>query len=131
VAEEGKTIHNQGSAVILAHQDGHTVLTVAADFTGEVTDFGMLIPIPEALQQEDVEVVSPELFGFLDAYTTPRLVQYTCDQMQAVYHDVPSVGCVNEVQFASTGLRDDNDTVEVESRFTTPPSRGSTATSSP
>lgn len=119
VTEPGKTIHNQGSAVILAHTDGRTTITVAADFTGDVTDFGMLIPIPTTLQEGDVTVVSPDLFGFLDAYTTPKLVSYTCDDMQAVRHDVPSVsiGCGVEYEMNSNPLPRD-DTVEVESRFT-------------
>jgi uncharacterized protein (TIGR03382 family) len=76
VTEPGQTVENTGSSVIYANHDGTTTLTLAADFTGDATSFGLLVPIPQAITADDVAVVDPALFDYLDEYTTPRLVTY-------------------------------------------------------
>jgi hypothetical protein len=54
------------------------------DFRGELTDFGLVIPVPAAIHEEDVRVVETALFDKLDGYTGPRLAEYTCDDWYGV-----------------------------------------------
>jgi hypothetical protein len=62
--------------VIYANHDGRTTVTIAADFAGDVSTFGLLIPIPSTVGERDVRIVDPVLFTYLDEYTAPRLVEY-------------------------------------------------------
>lgn len=81
----GSDMENYASRVIVARSGTYTALTLAADVSGDTTDFGMVIPVPEVLTAGDVSLVLPEDFNALDAYTAPRMVSYTCDDF--VYDD--------------------------------------------
>jgi MYXO-CTERM domain-containing protein len=72
-------LFNRASKIIVTRQEDSTTLTLANDLVGDVTDFALVVPVPEVLSAEDVRVVAPELFTRLDAYSSPRLVSYTCD----------------------------------------------------
>lgn len=78
----GSELENSASRVILARDGNFTTLTLANDLVGDVSDFGLVIPVPEILTVEDVSVQDPELFTALDAYTAPRLVSYSCDDFR-------------------------------------------------
>ena len=75
----GSTVTNKSSQVIVAHNDGETVLTLAPDFSGNTTTFAMVIPVPEVLDEDDVSLQDWELFEAMDGFSAPRLVEYTCD----------------------------------------------------
>jgi hypothetical protein len=46
------------------------------DFTGDVKDFAMVIPVPEVLQKNDIKVIDNTIFQRLNDYSAPRLVEY-------------------------------------------------------
>jgi hypothetical protein len=46
------------------------------DFKGDVRDFAMVVPVPVVLQEGDIKVVDRRIFETLDAYSSPRLVEY-------------------------------------------------------
>ena len=75
----GDELSNNASEVAIVRQGQRTTLTLANDYEGDATEFAVLIPVPEVLQQSDVHVVDQELVPRLASYSAPRLVRYTCD----------------------------------------------------
>ncbi|MGK7908121.1 MAG: DUF2330 domain-containing protein [Synechococcus sp.] len=76
VAKADTGLFNQASQVILARDGDRTVMTMANDYQGEVTDFAIVVPVPVVLEQEQVHVGDPSILERLDAFTAPRLVEY-------------------------------------------------------
>ena len=67
------------------------------DFQGDVKDFAMVVPVPTILQRDDIRVVTSALFGKLDAYSGPRLVEYY-DQNPCIdysYENYPMIESVD------------------------------------
>ena len=52
------------------------MVTMSNDFSGEVNDFAMVVPVPVVLRKEDIRVVNRSIFSTLDDYSAPRLVEY-------------------------------------------------------
>lgn len=86
-------LFNRASKIIVTRQEDATTLTLANDLVGDVTDFALVVPVPEVLSADDVRVVAPELFTRLDAYSSPRLVSYTCDDLT---NDSADTGAVDQ-----------------------------------
>ena len=78
VGSPGVDLTNSTSQVIIARQGNTTTLTLANDYQGTATDFAMLIPVPEVLEEDDIQTVRPELFQRFNDYSTPRIVTYQC-----------------------------------------------------
>jgi hypothetical protein len=78
-------LENSASSVILARDGNRTALTLAFDFSGDTSEFGLVIPVPEVLEREDVTLVDPSAFDALADYTAPRLVEYSCDDFVRQY----------------------------------------------
>lgn len=76
VAKADTDLFNQASQVILARDDDRTVLTMANDYQGEVSDFAIVVPVPVVLEEEQVHIGDPQILERLDAFTAPRLVEY-------------------------------------------------------
>ncbi|WP_346292792.1 DUF2330 domain-containing protein [Sphaerothrix gracilis] len=76
VAKADTSLYNQASQVIIARDGDRTVLTMANDYQGEVTDFAMVVPVPTVLAEEQVNVGEPAIVERLDAFSAPRLVEY-------------------------------------------------------
>lgn len=76
VAKADASLFNNKSQVIITRHDGQTVVTMSSDFQGDVKDFAMVIPVPSVLKRSQVRVVEQSLFGRLDAYSGPRIVEY-------------------------------------------------------
>lgn len=76
VAKAGTDLFNQSSKVALVRDGDRTVITMANDYQGELTEFAMVIPVPTAITREQVHISDPALLKHLDAYTAPRLVEY-------------------------------------------------------
>jgi hypothetical protein len=83
VGPVGSAFENEASQAILVRDGQHNILSLANQFTGDVADFGLLIPVPEILTAEDVSVIDQELFGEIEAYAAPRLVSYSCDDFMS------------------------------------------------
>ena len=76
VATSDQPLTNRASRVVLVHQDGHTLVTMASDVHGDPKEFALVIPVPTVIRREQVRIVEPETVEHLADYTKPRLVQY-------------------------------------------------------
>lgn len=89
VAKADTTIFNNASQVAIARDGDRTVMTMANDFRGDLREFAVVIPVPTVLQREDVAVSDKALLDHLDAYSSPRLVEYhdpdPCAETDTVY----------------------------------------------
>lgn len=76
VARADTDLFNEASQVVLVRDGDRTVITMANDFSGDVKDFAMVIPVPTFLEREQINVGDRAVIEHLDAYTAPRLVEY-------------------------------------------------------
>ena len=76
VAKADTELFNQASQVVLVRDGDRTVLTMANDFDGDVRDFAVVIPVPTFIERGQINVGDMSLIDHLDAYTSPRLVEY-------------------------------------------------------
>ncbi len=83
VGSPGSEATNAGSRIVIARDGQDTVLTMANDYSGDLSEFGMLIPVPATLSLNDVSVVPPAAINALDEYTGPRLVSYSQEQVES------------------------------------------------
>jgi hypothetical protein len=67
---------NHASQVVIAHHDDKTVISLMNDYQGEPSDFALVVPVPVVLQKGQVHIGDRELFQKIDAYSSPRLVEY-------------------------------------------------------
>lgn len=76
VARADTDLYNRASQVVLVRDQNRTVITMANDFQGDVRDFAVVIPVPTRIEREQINVADNSLVDRLDAYTSPRLVEY-------------------------------------------------------
>jgi hypothetical protein len=76
VAQADASLFNKTSKVIIARDGDRTAITMASDFMGDVEQFAMVIPVPTVIQKDQIRVVDASIFTKLDAYSSPRLVEY-------------------------------------------------------
>ncbi len=76
VARADTALFNEASQVVLVRDGERTVLTMANDFSGDVEDFAMVVPVPTFIERGQINVAERGLIEHLDAYTAPRLVEY-------------------------------------------------------
>ncbi|MEO0982831.1 MAG: DUF2330 domain-containing protein [Pseudomonadota bacterium] len=76
VAKADTDLFNDASKVAIARDGVRTVVTMASDYRGEVSEFAMVIPVVDVPEREQINVANPALMDHLDAYTAPRLVEY-------------------------------------------------------
>ncbi len=76
VAKADTKIFNKASQVVLVRDEDKTVLTMANDFRGDPKEFAVVVPVPTFLERDQIHVGEKALIDHLDAYTSPRLVEY-------------------------------------------------------
>ncbi len=79
VAKADTELFNETSKVVIAKDGPRTILTMANDFSGDVEDFALVVPVPTVLTQEQIQVGDLSTLERLDAYSAPRLVEYFDD----------------------------------------------------
>jgi len=77
VAKADTKLFNQASQVALVRDGDRTVLSMSNDFEGDPKEFAIVIPVPTILQRGQIHVADRALIDHLDAYSAPRLVEYT------------------------------------------------------
>ena len=106
---------------MLVRDGDHTVMTMANDFRGAARDFAMVIPVPTSIERGQIRVADKALIDHIDAYSSPRLVEYfdpdPC-QMR-----VPMASAVGAVAEDSANLRKESKRakslgVTIEARYT-------------
>lgn len=76
VAKADTKLFNKASEVVLVRDEDKTVMTMANDFQGDPKEFAVVIPVPTFLEKGQIHVAEKALIDHLDAYTSPRLVEY-------------------------------------------------------
>jgi hypothetical protein len=76
VAKADTKLFNKASQVVLVRDGDRTVLTMSNDFKGDPKEFAIVIPVPTFIQREQIHVAERALIDHLDAYSSPRLVEY-------------------------------------------------------
>jgi hypothetical protein len=76
VAKADSQLFNKASQVVMVRDGDRTVLTMANDFKGEPKEFAIVVPVPTFLEKEQIHVGERAHLEHLDAFTSPRLVEY-------------------------------------------------------
>jgi hypothetical protein len=76
VGKAGAEIYNHASQVVLVRDGQRTVVTMSNDFQGDLKEFAMVVPVPVLLKKEQIHVGDRKLVERLDAFSSPRLVEY-------------------------------------------------------
>jgi hypothetical protein len=76
VAKGDTKIFNRASQVVMVRNQDRTVMTMANDFQGSARDFAVVIPVPTKIERGQIHVADKALIDHLDAYSSPRLVEY-------------------------------------------------------
>ncbi len=85
VGKADTKLFNKASKVAIMRDGERTVITMANDFQGELTEFATVIPVPVVLEEEQIHVTENAILDHLDAYTAPRLVEYFDEDPCMVY----------------------------------------------
>ena len=94
VGKADEPLVNHASQVVIAHHDDKTVISLMNDYQGEPSEFALVVPVPVVLQKGQVHIGDRELFQKIDAYSSPRLVEYydpdPCQLMMPMAWNLPS-----------------------------------------
>jgi hypothetical protein len=85
VAKADTKLFNKASQVVMVRDGDRTVLTMANDFKGDPKEFAIVIPVPTFIQRDQIHVAEKALLDHLDAYSSPRLVEYFDGDPCAMY----------------------------------------------
>jgi hypothetical protein len=120
VAKADAKLFNKASQVVLVRQDDKTVLTMANDFKGNPKEFAIVIPVPTFIEKGQIHIGDKKLIDHLDAYTSPRLVEYFDDNpCRAVLYDaMPAVGSAREESRAPQRAKKNGHGVTIEAEYT-------------
>jgi hypothetical protein len=96
VAKGDTKIFNRASQVVIVRDGDRTVMTMANDFQGSARDFAVVIPVPTKIERGQIHVAEKALIDHLDAYSSPRLVEYfdpdPCSPPEPAMMMAPNVG---------------------------------------
>jgi hypothetical protein len=76
VGKADANLFNEASQVVMVRDGDRTTITMRNDYKGDLTEFAMVVPVPEVLAEESIKVVDNVLFERIDAYSAPRLAEY-------------------------------------------------------
>jgi len=76
VGKADASLYNDASQVIMVRRDNRTVISMANDYRGALTDFALVVPVPVVLERSQVHIGERKLFERIDAYSAPRLAEY-------------------------------------------------------
>ena len=83
VARADGELYNQGSMVVYTRSGNNSVITMSSDYTGDPSEFAVIVPTPKVLNRDQVTTVPADTVAHLDRYTAPRLLEYfdseTCE----------------------------------------------------
>ncbi len=76
VGKADASLFNEASQVIMVRDGDRTVISMLNDYKGDLTEFALVVPVPQVLQREQVNVGERRMFERIDAYSAPRLAEY-------------------------------------------------------
>ena len=94
---------------------------MANDFKGDPKEFAIVIPVPTVLQKDQIHVGEKALLDHLDAYSSPRLVEYFDEdpcRMGALSEMVAASPAPNARMQVSDGARAKSLGVTIEAQYT-------------
>jgi hypothetical protein len=98
VGKADSGLYNHASQVVYVRHEGKNVLSIMNDYQGEPSEFALVVPVPVVLQKGQVHIGERELFTRLDAYSSPRLVEYydpdPCERMMMDRSTTMALGAV-------------------------------------
>lgn len=119
VAKADTQLFNDASKVVMVRDGDRTVVTMASDYRGEASEFAMVVPVPTVLEEGQIHVTENAIVDHLDAYTSPRLVEFfdpdpcrrfeSFDDATGLFRAMPSPAMESEARNRSLGV-----TVEAE-----------------
>ena len=119
VAKADTSLFNESSKVIIARDGPRTILTMANDFRGDVSEFALVVPVPEVLDESQVQVGDPALLDRIDTYSAPRLVEFfDGDPCQTIMLREMDLAAPVEESAAGGARRTDALGVTIEAQFT-------------
>jgi len=77
VAKADAKLFNKSSKVVLSRDGNQTAITMASDYEGDPKEFAVVVPVPTFIERRQIGVVDTKTIDHLDAYTAPRLVEYS------------------------------------------------------
>ncbi len=121
VARADAKLFNKASQVVLARDGARTVVTMASDFQGPVSEFAVVVPVPTFVARGQIHVTDNAIVEHLDAYTAPRLVEYfdpdPCARHERkTMRELPAMALADAA--AESGARPRSLGVTVEARYT-------------
>ena len=75
IAKTDTKLFNEASKVAIARPHNKTVMTMANDYQGDLSEFIMMIPLPTILERDQIHVTEPAIIDYLDAYTASCSVE--------------------------------------------------------
>ena len=120
VAKADTKLFNRASQVVLVRDGDRSVLSMSNDFQGEPKEFAMVVPVPTFIERGQIHVGERAVIEHLDAYTSPRLVEYFDPDPCAVYPQAPrealrSLGYLAQDRVGKAGRASG---VRIEARYT-------------
>ena len=76
VAKADTRLFNKASSVVLVRDGDRTVMTMSNDYQGDPKEFALVVPVPTFIERGQINVGDPALVAHIDAFTSPRLVEY-------------------------------------------------------
>lgn len=76
VGKADSSLFNETSQVIMARDGDRTVISMANDYSGPLSEFALVVPVPTVLKRDQVHVGDPSVFARVDAWSAPRLAEY-------------------------------------------------------
>ena len=76
VAKADASLFNQASQVVYVRDENKNALTLSNDFKGDLKEFALVVPVPEVLKREQINVGERALIERVDAFSAPRLVEF-------------------------------------------------------
>ncbi len=69
-------LFNNATSVVMMRDANTTVLSMQNNYQGPPSDFALVIPVPQILEEENVRTLPDAVFRAVDAMGAPRLVEY-------------------------------------------------------
>jgi hypothetical protein len=122
VAKGDAKLFNKSSQVVIARDGDRTVMTMVNDYRGDPKEFAIVVPVPTVLQKDQIHIGNQDIVSHLDAYSAPRLVEYTDpDPCAVVERDQISFSrgiALNAAPMAIRGGRAEALGVKIEAQYT-------------
>ena len=121
VAKADTKLFNKASKVVIMRDDDRTVITMANDYQGDLKEFAMVVPVPVVLEEEQIHVTDNAIIDHLDAYTSPRLVEYFDEDpcmAQRRYEMAQAAPVAEDAVMATGASRADSLGVTIEAEYT-------------